>query len=85
MYISLGLGLRKLNFCCCCFYFIIIFFNKSLLVISSLYFFIVAHDDLLYYHQENLSVQCIPLEPHFYIVKLGYAGVYLFFLFLLKT
>ena len=23
-----------------------------------------------------------PLEPHFYIVKLGYAGVYLFFLFL---
>ena len=25
-----------------------------------------------------------PLEPHFYIVKLGYAGVYLFFVFLLK-
>ena len=24
-----------------------------------------------------------PLEPHFYIEKLGYAGVYLFFLFLL--
>ena len=24
-----------------------------------------------------------PLEPHFYIAKLGYAGVYLFFLFLL--
>ena len=23
-----------------------------------------------------------PLEPHFYIAKLGYAGVYLFFLFL---
>ena len=22
-----------------------------------------------------------PLEPHFYIAKLGYAGVYLFFLF----
>ena len=26
-----------------------------------------------------------PLKPHFYIAKLGYAGVYLFFLFLLKT
>ena len=26
-----------------------------------------------------------PLEPHFYIVKLGYAGVYLFFLFLLQN
>ena len=26
-----------------------------------------------------------PLIPHFYIVKLGYAGVYLFLLFLLKN
>ena len=26
-----------------------------------------------------------PLKPHFYIEKLGYAGVYLFFLFLLQT
>ena len=26
-----------------------------------------------------------PLIPHFYIVKLGYAGVYLFFLFLLQN
>ena len=26
-----------------------------------------------------------PLEPYFYIVKLGYAGVYLFFLFLLQN
>ena len=25
------------------------------------------------------------LEPHFYVAKLGYAGVYLFFLFLLKN
>ena len=32
------------------------------------------------YHQENMSVQCIPLEPHFYLAKLGYAGVYLFLL-----
>ena len=26
-----------------------------------------------------------PLEPHFYIAKLGYAGVYLFFLFLFQN
>ena len=26
-----------------------------------------------------------PLEPHFYIAKLGYAGVYLLFLFLLQN
>ena len=26
-----------------------------------------------------------PRKPHFYIVKLGYAGVYLFFLFLLQN
>ena len=26
-----------------------------------------------------------PLKPHFYIVKLGYAGEYLFFLFLLQN
>ena len=31
-------------------------------------------------HHENMSVQH-PLEPHFYIAKLGYAGEYLFFLF----
>ena len=33
-----------------------------------------------------MSVKCIPLIPHFYITKLGYAGVYLFFfLFLPKN
>ena len=26
-----------------------------------------------------------PLEPHFYIAKQGFAGVYLFFLFLLQN
>ena len=26
-----------------------------------------------------------PLKPHFFIVKLGYTGVYLFFLFLLQN
>ena len=32
-----------------------------------------------------MSVKSIPLEPHFYIEKLGYAGVYLFYLFLLQN
>ena len=29
-----------------------------------------------------MSVNCVPPQPHFYIAKPGYAGVYLFFLFL---
>ena len=36
-------------------------------------------------HQENMSCNIYPLIPHFYIAKLGYAGVYLFFLFLLQN
>ena len=32
-----------------------------------------------------MSVHEYPLKPHFYIVNLGFAGVYLFFLFLLKN
>ena len=36
-------------------------------------------------YQENLSVKCVPLKLHFYIAKLRYAGVYLFFLFLLQN
>ena len=33
-----------------------------------------------------MSVKCVPLKPHFYIAKLGYAAwVYLFFLFLLQN
>ena len=31
------------------------------------------------------SCNIYPLEPHFYIAKLGYAGVYLFFLFLFQN
>ena len=38
-----------------------------------------------YFHQENMSVQYIPLKPHLYFVKLRYAGVYLFFLFMLRN
>ena len=26
------------------------------------------------YHQESMSVQCIPLIPHFYMAKLGFGG-----------
>ena len=37
------------------------------------------------YHQENMSVIVYPLKPHFYIVKLGFTGVYIFFLFLLQN
>ena len=39
--------------------------------------------------QTNIRKTCpcnvYPLIPHFYIAKLGYAGVYLFFLFLLQN
>ena len=39
------------------------------------------------YMSSNIRITCpcnvYPLEPHFYIAKLGYGGVYLFFLCLL--
>ena len=35
-------------------------------------------------HQENTPVQVTPLRPHFYIVKLGFTGVYFIFLFCSK-
>ena len=31
-----------------------------------------------------MSVKCIPLTPHFYIVKRGFTGVYIFLIFALK-
>ena len=31
-----------------------------------------------YPYQEHMSVTCIPLEPHLYTAKLGYAGVYMY-------
>ena len=34
---------------------------------------------------KTCSCNVYPLEPHFYIAKLGYAGVYIFFLFLLQN
>ena len=36
-------------------------------------------------HQENMSMKGIPLEPDFYIEKLGFVGIYLLFLFLLQN
>ena len=36
-------------------------------------------------HDITKTCTVYPLEPHFYIAKLGYTGVYLFFLFLLQN
>ena len=36
------------------------------------------------YH-ENMPYNFDPLKPHFYIAKLGFTGVYIIFLFLLKN
>ena len=50
--------------------------------------------DMTIMYPEKKPTHCIrktcpcheyPFKPHFYIVKLGYAGVYLFFLFLLQN
>ena len=35
------------------------------------------------YDHANMSVKCIPLTSHFYIVKVGFTGVFIIFLFLL--
>ena len=37
------------------------------------------------YIRKTSPCNAYPLEPHFCLVKLGYAGVYLFFLFLLQN
>ena len=37
------------------------------------------------YIRKTYPCNVYPLEPHFYIAKLGFAGVYLFFLFLLQN
>ena len=36
-------------------------------------------------HQENMLCNVYPLKPLFYIVKLGFMGVYLFYLFLIQN
>ena len=37
------------------------------------------------YIRKTCPCNIYPLKPHFYIVKLGFAGVYLFFLFFLQN
>ena len=50
-----------------------------------------ARSHLLKFHKEAVIITktCLynfdPLKPHFYIVKLGFTGVYIIFLFLLKN
>ena len=59
-----------------------LFFASNKTVVISVYkFFKIENKALCNNHQENMY----PLKPHFYIVKLGFAGVYLFFLFLLQN
>ena len=42
-------------------------------------------DTFLTASRKHLLYNTDPLKPHFYIVKLGFTGVYIFFLFLLKN
>ena len=44
-----------------------------------------CHDGIGYIIRKTRPCDKYPLEPHFYIVKLGYTGVYLIFLFLLQN
>ena len=37
------------------------------------------------FHHENIPINFDPLKPHFQIVKLGFTGVYIIFLFLVKN
>ena len=51
-----------------------------------IYFLCPIGQELLLVLQENVSVKYFyPLIPHFYIAKLGFTGVYLFFLILLQN
>ena len=43
------------------------------------------HSAKIYTSREHAYIMLTPLEPHFYTVKLGFTGVYIIFLFLLKT
>ena len=38
----------------------------------------------LFFHHENMLYNFDPLKPHFYIGELGFTGVYIIFLILLK-
>ena len=48
--------------------------------------FILSYEHFsCYFIMKTCPCNVYPLEPHFYVAKLGYAGVYLFFLFLLQN
>ena len=40
---------------------------------------------ILLQHHKNMPIQFDPLNPHFYKVKMGFTGIYIFFLFLLNN
>ena len=54
---------------------------------------VLTSSHIFFYNSQNNQIiirktcpcKVYPLKPQFYIVKLGYAGVYLFFLFLLQN
>ena len=48
------------------------------------FYIIVPYEDFVLHH-ENKSCNEDPLTPYFYIVKLGFTGVYNFFLFSLQN
>ena len=52
---------------------------------AGLEFFTYFHNAYIICIRKTCPCNIYPLKPHFYIEKLGYAGVYLFFLFLLQN
>ena len=60
-----------------------IFFSNYFLLFSRSFRHKVKYYDI--FIRKTCPCNVYPLKPHFYTVKLGYAGVYLFFLFLLQN
>ena len=57
----------------------------GLLNLKQLFFYTFQVEQIIEYITKTCPCNVYPLEPHFYIGKLGYVGVYLFFLFLLQN
>ena len=49
------------------------------------FFFVVDAQAKVFLIMKTCPCKVYPLKPHFKVVKLGFAGVYLFFLFLLQN
>ena len=64
-------------YCKCC----ISFYIQSL----DIFFFNYFCMKTVVASRKHAYIILTPLKPHFYIVKLGFTGVYLIFLFLLKN